>query len=111
MDKLYTQFALSSLIDCRLGTLKEADCKPSDPALRTIINRLRLNGSSILQGWVQDDQFIYKNEQRPLEVFAHFLHKRKKLLIVVNGISILHARNQSGAELGIEIRSINCLRR
>lgn len=102
---------LTTLLKCKLGTIKEADTNSSDQILRTIIQHLRLQGTQNLQGWVQDDLFIYKNEQRPLKVFAHFLHPSSGLLIMVNGSSTIQRREPDGAELTIDIHSLNYLKR
>lgn len=102
---------LATLIECQLGTVKQADCVDEDKTLRAVIQRIRLHGHTIIRGWMQDDTFINRNEQGPLEVFAHFFHQRKKMLIVLNGISTVSAVYQQGADIGIEIRSVNTLRR
>lgn len=103
--------ALAKLVACGIGTVKQADCKYSDHALRTVINRIQLQSNNLLHGWINDDQFIYNNEQRPLEVFAHFLHKESNMLIVVNGLSELVSTENKEAQLAIQINTINCLHR
>jgi hypothetical protein len=102
---------LATLLECQLGTVKQADCAAEDATVRAVIQRIRLHGPSVLNGWLQDDEFINRNEQGPLEVFAHFFHQRKNMLIVLNGISTVNAIYQQGADIGIEIRSVNTLKR
>jgi hypothetical protein len=102
---------LSAIKKCRLGTLKEAVANYPDLVLRTIIKDFKLEHSNILQAEVQDDQFIYQNEQRPLEVFAHFLTPDSGTLVVINGLSTVHSRNNHTALINIKIQSVNSLQR
>jgi hypothetical protein len=102
---------LAALKNCSLGTLKEAVSHYPDLVLRTIIKDFNLQDSNILQAEVQDDQFLYKNEQRPLEVFAHFLTPGSRTLVVINGRSTIHARNGKSALVNIEIQSVYSLQR
>ncbi|KYP13103.1 hypothetical protein [Flavihumibacter sp. CACIAM 22H1] len=103
---------LAALQNCKLGVLKEATANSSDQILRAIIQQHTLQGTQTLQGWVEDDLFIYKNEQRPLEVFAHFLHPSSGLLILINGYStILQRTNSKGAAINIDIHTLNFLQR
>ncbi len=102
---------ISSLLECKLGTIKEADCPSDDQSLRAVIENIRLNENAILSGWMLDDHFINKNEQGPIEVFAHFLNLPKNMLIVLNGISTITAIHSQGALVGIKIISINALKR
>jgi hypothetical protein len=111
MRTYHNNSVLAALLKCKIGTIKEAEINSSDQILRTIIQHLRLQGNQHLQGWVQDDLFIYKNEQRPLEVFAHFLDPSSGLLITVNGCSTIYRRDAGGAELCIDIHSLNYLQR
>jgi hypothetical protein len=100
---------LNLLKNCRLGTLKEAVTNYPDPVLRTTIREFNLQDTNFLQAEVQDDQFIYKNEQRPMEVFAHFLTPDSGMLVVINGLSTIHSRNGNAAQVTIEIQSVNSL--
>lgn len=102
---------LAALKNCSLGTLKEAVSHYPDLVLRTIIKDFNLQDSNILQAEVQDDQFLCKNEQRPLEVFAHFLTPDSRMLVVINGRSTIHFRNGKSALVNIEIQSVNSLQR
>ena len=102
---------LAALKNCRVGTLKEAVSHYPDLVLRTIIKDFNLQDSNILQAEVRDDQFLYINEQRPLEVFAHFITPDLKTLVVINGRSTIFSRNSKSALVHIEIQSVNSLQR
>ena len=81
----------SKLGSFRFAALKEITEKELTRPLRAITKNLHWYSNRMLSCWCDDEIFIHKNQEQPMDIYARFVDKEKGDYIIMKGHSTIAA--------------------